>query len=443
MVEIGLLDWVLWLIYFFLIGFGVFFYKNLQKDNESYKYFLQGFLLKAFGGLSFAVIYIYYYQGGDTMAYFRDAKLMVQTFLDQPTDYIRLLFYQSSESPQDLYEYTSKLGFVKGDEEWFSVKVFSFFNLLSFNSYLVTTLLVSFLSFLGSWKLFTVFEKYVEKKGLAFIAVFVTPSVIFWGSGILKDTLAMFGLSILIWSLHKVIFERKLNVFYISIAVLSALFTFSAKSYVLILFLPALFVGLYVLLRGNIQNRIVRFSLTPILLVLISVFVVYGVTYLANASNKYKLSGLEHRVKGFHSWHTYQGGSVYSLGEMDYSTSGVISKIPASLNVTLFRPYPWEVRNFVMALSAMESLIILILMLRLLFRRFKNIKLIFQNPLFVMMLVYTVLLGFVVGFTSYNFGALARYKIPLLSMFAFVLLCGNFEELKPYISYKKKSSDQS
>lgn len=36
--------------------------------------------------------------------------------------------------------------------------------------------------------------------------------------------------------------------------------------------------------------------------------------------------------------------------------------------------------------------------------------------------IYCLIFGFVVGFTSYNFGALGRYKIPIYSLFIFILL---------------------
>ena len=55
-----------------------------------------------------------------------------------------------------------------------------------------------------------------------------------------------------------------------------------------------------------------------------------------------------------------QGGSGYTLGDFDYSPSGMIRKIPLAINVSLFRPYLWEVKNPVMLLSAIESLVFLL-----------------------------------------------------------------------------------
>jgi hypothetical protein len=41
-------------------------------------------------------------------------------------------------------------------------------------------------------------------------------------------------------------------------------------------------------------------------------------------------------------------------------------------------------------------------------------------------LSFSLLYGFVAGFTSYNFGALDRYKIPALPFFMITLILVNF-----------------
>jgi hypothetical protein len=46
----------------------------------------------------------------------------------------------------------------------------------------------------------------------------------------------------------------------------------------------------------------------------------------------------------------------------------------------------------------------------------------FGNPDFILCIAFALLLGYVVGFISYNFGALARFKVPALPFFAIALL---------------------
>ena len=44
-----------------------------------------------------------------------------------------------------------------------------------------------------------------------------------------------------------------------------------------------------------------------------------------------------------------------------------------------------------------------------------------REPFLMFCMVFTLVFAFAVGFTSYNFGALVRYKIPCLPTFGLVL----------------------
>ncbi|MCG8576330.1 MAG: hypothetical protein MI810_15690 [Flavobacteriales bacterium] len=437
MVSIELIDWGIWLVYLALISLILFFYR-ISREEEHYRFFLFGFSFKVLGGLAFALVYIYYYAGGDSIEYFKNSSVMVEAFMNSPGDYLSLMTSASSELPAELASYADRMGYSSGQEEWFMVRVLSVFNLFGFNSYLVTTLLVSLLSFWGSWKLFLVMGKRVQNKMWAFLAVFVTPSVVFWGSGILRDTVVTVALSIFIWSFYLIFFERRIRFVNFVILVLSGFFAYRTKSYVLILFLPAMALALFVLLRRGIRVAILRVLAGPLLVLMLGISGYLGIIYLSNASSKYELQGIEKKVKGFHSWHTFQGGSVYDLGEIEYTAIGVLSKVPAAVNVTLFRPYIWESNNIVMLLGALESLACLILFIRLLVIRYNSISFLVKDPFILMLLIYVIVLGFVVGFISFNFGALVRYKIPMLSMFTFILLALNFDS-----NYLKYNADKN
>ena len=99
---------------------------------------------------------------------------------------------------------------------------------------------------------------------------------------------------------------------------------------------------------------------------------------------------------------------------------------PAAINVALFRPWLWEVKNPVMLLEAMESLFILMFSIYTLFIFIRNIPIglsvISDNPSIMFMIVFAIIFAFSVGFTSYNFGSLSRYRIPLLPFYVGAIL---------------------
>jgi len=115
--------------------------------------------------------------------------------------------------------------------------------------------------------------------------------------------------------------------------------------------------------------------------------------------------------------------SGYTLGDYDQSVLGMLVQAPSAVAVTLFRPFPWEIKNIVMALSSLESLILTFFTL-FVFYKMKFGRLIsyfISDDFMIMCLVFTLLLAFIVGFSSYNFGALARYKIPCLPFYFSIL----------------------
>lgn len=430
MVEIGLIDWGIWLVYFAIIFLVLYIYRNSRSEaNDSS--FINGFLIRSISGVAFVYVYIYYYGFGDTFLYFNGAKELSHSFADNPQEYFRLLFSENGNLPSDLKDYEVLIPYSRTAEEWFMVKLLSPFTLFSFNSYLVTTLLVSTISFYGSWKLYLVYSDiWTKGKKYAFWAVFLVPSISFWSTGVLKDSIAFAAINCLIYSTYFIIIKRNIKTKHIILALVAMFLLYNLKVYILFSFIPAIFVAFYSQVKTTIQSNVLRLLVTPLLLVIISVFAYYVGNGLIEANQQYSAEGLEKQAKGFHSWHTTTAGSAYNLGEVEYTLSGAVQKIPAALNVTFFRPYLWESSNIVMLASAVESLLLLFLFLFVLFKwRFKLVGVFRKNPALQMFLVFMLIFGFAVGFTSYNFGALVRYKLPIFSLSFFVLL---------YLTFVKK-----
>ena len=431
--SIGAIDWLIWLVYLVFITTVLAVY-SFSKKEAHYSYFLKGFGVKILGGLAFALVYIYYYGFGDTFLYHRGATILSQMLIDSPLDYAKLIWTEGGNLPAELQHLTTGISYSRTYEEWYMVKLLSVVNLVSFQSYLVSTLFMSTLSFFGGWKLFLVFRDMLPKcEKYAFWAVFLVPSVIFWGGGIMKDSVTLFAINYLIYLLYFSLF--KFSISKLSIALFLIYLIISLKAYIVLAFLPGLFLALYALFNKSIQNVLVKYVMAPFIIIGLIVASFYGLSILSKSSSKYQTENIEYQVKGFHSWHTDLGGSAYSLGDIEYTPTGVISKIPAALNVTYFRPYLWEARNPVVAIGAVESSFLLFVFLALLYKlKFKFVSQLKDQPLLYGMLLYCLIFGFAVGFTSYNFGALARYKIPVMSLFVFILL---------YLRWKVKLKEQT
>jgi len=422
---ITLIDWGIWLLYFAVIFVVLWFYRHSKTEDSIYKWFLKCFLIKVFGGVFFSLIFVYYYGFGDSFEYYKGAVMLGNTLLSSPSDYFDLLFSESSHNHAGhLRQYTSSLAYSDSPEEWFMVKLISPLSILTFKSYLTINLFMSVVSFYGGWKLFKVFSDILPKqKKYAFYAAFLITSMVFWGSGLMKDTLTLAGINYMIYVLYFGILKNNFKMIYLLGTIFWFYITFTLKSYIVIAFFPTVILVVYYKYKSTIESQFVRVVSTPIILTLFLIVGFFSLKGLSETSTKYNANQLEGKVKGFHSWHTTLGGSSYNLGDVEYSVVGAVKKIPAALNATFFRPYVWEAKNVVVILGALESLVLFSLFIYVLVKTKFNPFKILEHTLFLKSLIAFILIfGFAVGFTSYNFGALGRYKMPVMSLFLFLLV---------------------
>ena len=137
------------------------------------------------------------------------------------------------------------------------------------------------------------------------------------------------------------------------------------------------------------------------------------------------------------------GGSFYTLGDIEYSAFGLLKIFPKAVNVALFRPYLWEAKKIMLFPAAIEGVFTFYLTIRLLFKSgFLNFfKMIAANPEVQFCLVFSIIFAFAVGFTSFNFGALARYKIPFMPFYYMALfILGDVQKKKEKIVVKSNAN---
>ena len=143
-------------------------------------------------------------------------------------------------------------------------------------------------------------------------------------------------------------------------------------------------------------------------------------------SEKYALNNLAKTAQvtaydiGFYSGRN--AGSGYSLGKLDGTFGSMLRLAPEAINASLFRPYLWEVNNPLMLLSALESVFLLIFCLYILLKM--NIKILkaLSHPDILFAMIFSIVFAFAVGVSTFNFGTLVRYKIPMLPFFVVALI---------------------
>jgi len=442
--KLGLYDICLAIIYFGVLYIIAFHYKRMRiAKNPEYKYFILGLTAKVVGGFMFAILTVYYYKGGDSLSYYKAAEDVTKIFTYNPIRVLELFFttYENLDLTGDRVDLET-VYFVNGTDIWVMVKLIVIANFFGLFSYGTTTVLFAAVSFVGLWAAYSNFCKiYPNYSKHLMISFFMIPSIIFWGGGVLKDTVTMGCMGWMIYAFSNIFILKRRILFSIFMTIISAILILYLKPYILYILLPTLMIWGQSNLKNIIKGSFIRIILIPIIILIISVSTFFVLRNISTGVGKYDINKLEQTLEGFQSWHGYlattQDQSGYSLGEIEFTPTGYLKIAPAAFNVTFFRPYPWEIRNVPTLIGAIESLLVLLFFLYLLITlRAKFFKIIFKNKDILFMMIFAAIFGVIVGVSSYNFGALSRYKMPAQLLFVcalFLIYNISKEDKKTYL----------
>ncbi|MDZ7647537.1 MAG: hypothetical protein U5K54_10385 [Cytophagales bacterium] len=409
---------ILFLIYG--VAFGI---RSSVTDEVNRVYFIPALTVKIIGALALGFIYQFYYSGGDTFTYHtHGSRPLWEALIETPANGIKAFFYHGTYGA-GLWDIAEKIWYWRNSSSFFIIQIAAIFDLITFSTYSATAVLFSVLSFVGGWMLYLTFYASYPKayRILAYSCLFV-PSVIFWGSGILKDTVTLAFVGISTYCVSRLIIDGKISTLNVLLLIVSFYVIFSVKKYILI----SLVAGIIVWVASNylfrIRSIVSRLLLIPTITVLCIVLSYIIINNIMGDDSRYSLDRIAktsmitaHDIR--YGWGARAGdGSGYTLGKLDGTWQSMITLAPAALNVSLFRPYFWEVKNPLMALSSLEALLTLCFTVYVLFTVRANIfKYIKAEIIFC--LVFVIIFAVGVGVSTFNFGTLSRYKIPLLPFY--------------------------
>ncbi len=394
-------------------------------DSINRRYFFPALTVKIIGALAVGFIYQFYYNGGDTFNYHTHGSRHIwEAFADDISIGLDLLFSDGSHV-SGTYQYSSEIWYYRDPQSFFVVRIAAFFDLFTFSAYSGTAVLFALLAFTGAWLMFSAFYKLAPELHLwAAVSCLFIPSVFFWGSGIFKDTITLAALGVVLYCMVKIVVDRSINFWNIVLLIFSGWIIFSIKKYILLSFAPVMMLWIFTRMISVIRSRIFKILFVPIAIVPVLLVTFYATSKIGEDDARYNVDKLAKTAQLTaydirYGWGARTGeGAGYTLGELDGSWQSMIRLAPAAVNVSLFRPYIWEIRNPLMVLSALESLVFLLLTLHVVFRSGLRIFYYLQKPEVILCLGFSVVFAFAVGVSTFNFGTLSRYKIPLLPFYA-------------------------
>lgn len=402
--------------------------KHFAIANPLRKYYMPGLYVKFLGVVFIALVYQYYYGGGDTYNFFAQSRVLNSALNDSFTTWLKLLFRVSPDQDPRLYPYVSQMEFYGDPSSFMVVRLCALFGLLNFTTYLPIAFIFCFLSYTGIWAMYRTFANIyphlIQPLAIAFLFI---PSTFVWGSSIFKDTICMFALGWMVHTTFRIFINRDFSLK--NFLLLSASFYLIAvvKIYILLSFLPALSLWILMTFSHRIRIASVRFMARLFAIGLIIISFVFISQAFAKELKRYSLENIAKTAEATRGWIVYSSGeegSAYDLGQIDPSFAGMVSKFPAAVSVTLFRPFLWEVKKPIMLLSALEAIAFFILVLMAFFRNgfLKTLRYVFTNPNLLFFFSFSLIFAFAVGISTGNFGTLSRYKIPCMPFFAALLV---------------------
>lgn len=378
------------------------------------------FVLKILFGIFLTLIYTYYYTDrstSDIYKYFDDSKIMFDALKTNLTDFLKMLFGLDFDKEYFDKNYYTNMNFWyrKYESNMFSdshiiIRFNAFVRLFSMGNIYVHNVFINFISLLGLTALFKFFKPFfIDKIRVLFYAIFLIPSVLFWGSGLLKESFILFGLGFLLLSLQQLFIHFKW--YYLIIILLSFIILLYTKYYVLAaLILP---LSSYLIYNKIMLNKLIISYLFAFILLLSLTFI----AWILKGFNPFDLIVNKHQE--FFRFNTiYPSNSSF---EMPYLIDwwSVIKHTPNAWVNTLIRPYLWESKSPFVLISSLENLIFIgLLILAMLFPNRKNVNWFYV----VFCLSFVMVLFSIIGLTIPIFGALVRYKVPGLPFLAIALL---------------------
>lgn len=367
----------------------------------------------------------------------------------------------------------------------------AFMRLFSLGHYNVHSVVANFLGLIGLTGILHFLKQMAPTKEKWFFAgVFLMPGMMFWASGVLKEPLLLFGLGLFLFGVMKLVNDG-FSIQRLILIVLSLFFLATVKSYALaaiglgligwflsrkigqihpvIWFMGVFLVGFIGLIaldqivpekslfKRMAQRQYEFYQLAE------------GGTYIKTdakdtlyigAENYEELDFISDRKEvqllsdlnavywknakepdasfiSLNRGETFdvlldygKTGSAIEIPRLEPNAWSIVKAVPAALVNATFRPFPWKIRSPFMALSGLENLMMLGLLLLIIFRFQSGVL---NHPVFYVAISFALVILILTGLVTPVVGAIVRYKVPALPFLACALLSLiNTESIESY-----------
>ncbi|MBC7695707.1 MAG: glycosyltransferase family 39 protein [Burkholderiales bacterium] len=445
-------------------------------------------IIKCLACYAYYWVYFCYYPSGfngDSVSTLHDAKIIYNALPKHVPDFFKMIFGLHSEMDTDslydpYFKHIEKWGRADVTSDFFlndnrtPIRLNALIMLFSFGQYAVHALVMLILSFIGQYAFYKTFKKYFPKKEIILAAIiFLTPSILFWTSGVLKEPIAICLLGLFTYSFVKLFIHRQFKFKYFLLFATSVFFFMIIKPYIIaLLIIPLIlfvivkhyrikrvmlfYAGSMVLIYGigivtlkfvfnkDVLNTIVVRQNDFVSLSKGGIFFMRGEKYIRleykdsthykrvdTVNNLYQLD----RHSAFMYWDTHNlrdtiyetnnkdtsyfsleatcapSGSAINIDRLQYSFSSFVKLIPQSFYNVLCKPFFYDSRSVLELMASAENLgILLFFIFCFVFKE----KAFIDHNLLICFISIIIISFILIGITTTVTGAIVRYKVPFI-----------------------------
>ncbi len=372
------------------------------------------FLLKVGFGIALTLIYTYHYTDRskqDIYKYFDDSKPIYQSLKQNPVHFGKLITGIDEDDPV-LNQYLKRTQHWDLSEESILtnnkplIRFNALARIISGGSIYVHTIFMCFISFCGLIAIHKLLAPHFKRRRreLTF-SIFLIPSVLFWGSGLLKEGLILFSMGIMLYSFHQIL-AQKFAIRHFLAFLIGTYIMVSLKFYVFGALAPAL-LGQALFFRLG-KDRPFGFHAIGLIIIVFLTFLiprlvpVPTVSELVAAKNEQFINLAQKE----------EAGSYIEGQQLQPKVGSLLASVPSALANTFLRPFILTSNGMFQRLIAVENLLIYLLILLAIF--FPRLPEGTKGAFTWMGLSFTIFLFLIIGWTTPVLGAIVRYKVPAL-----------------------------
>lgn len=375
-----------------------FFKDENLKTNEITAFFL----IKVIAGILLTLLYTYYYTDqskSDIYRYFNDSKVISQLLFTEPKAWLSAITGFELNNPEIFKHITDTQYFSHPENDLATdnsliIRISSLFNFLSGYNLYINTLFFSFLSFSGCFMLYRFFKRFLlDNPEVLAMPFFLLPSLVFWSSGALKESLLYFSIGLLVYPLHK---PYSFKSFALQLLALGILWNIKVHIIVFALSSAALALPFF------IQTRRVKIFTMAVIALLFTFGAYWAIenkiceTIIAKRNEFSDLAIKEN------------AGSSSDVQVLIGNCETVFEQIPMALTNSILRPFIWSSRNIFELGFALENLMLLAMLFYSL--KFRTKASASAIAVAVSCFSFAILNYLIIGITVPIMGAVVHYR---------------------------------